>query len=145
MADIKNILCAVDFSEMSPKVASYAHTLAKSLEASVHVVFVASGFERHGGFDVPVSSFQEIIDKVMADAEKKMNSFIQEHLGTVNARGKILKGYADEEILKYAGQENIDLIIMGTHGRKGADRLFMGSIAEKVVKSSKIPVITIRT
>ncbi len=73
-----------------------------------------------------------------------MDRFIQDNFNIPNVKGKILKGYADEEILNYARKENIDLIILGTYGKKKMDRLFFGSVAEKVVKASEIPVMTIR-
>ena len=53
-------------------------------------------------------------------------------------------GYAPEEILKAAEENHCDLIVMGTHGRKGIDRIIFGSVAEKVVKTSPVPVLTIR-
>ena len=56
----------------------------------------------------------------------------------------LVVGYAAEEILKTAVKENCDLIVMGTHGRKGIDRILFGSVAEKVVKRSSVPVLTIR-
>ena len=56
----------------------------------------------------------------------------------------MVTGYAAEEIFGMAAKENVDLIIMGTHGRKGIDRILFGSVAEKVVKGAKCPVLTIR-
>ena len=144
MVEIRKILCAVDFAEMSPQVAAYAQTLAKCLDAEVHAVFVASTLERYRHFDVPAASFQNLADNIAQESEKKMDSFIKENFSISNVKGKILKGYADEEILNYARQENIDLIILGTHGKKRVDRVFFGSVAEKVVKASEIPVMTIR-
>lgn len=144
MAEIKNILCAIDFSEMSSKVASYAQTLAEALDANVHLIYVAPSLDQHTSFNVPLTSVQNFVDQIVTEAESKMEIFIKENFKIKNVKGEISRGYADEEILKMAGRENVDLIIMGTHGRKGVDRILFGSVAEKVIKSSKIPVLSIR-
>ena len=151
MVEIKNILCAVDFSEASSKVASYAQTLAKALNASVHVVFVTPTFdpsiglrEYMGVHISPKSSDKNIIADIIPRAEKKMDMFIQENFNMENIKGQVLSGYVSEEILNFTEREKIDLIIMGTHGRQGMNKILFGSVAEKVVKASKIPVVTIR-
>ncbi len=144
MINIKNIMCAVDFSEMSSKVASYAQLLAKSLNASVKVVYVAPSLSQYVGFHVPPTSIENFVGEIVTGAEKTMDSFIQENFSDIDVVGKVLSGYAAEEILNFAHDENADMIIMGTHGRKGIDRVLFGSVAEKIVKSASIPVMTIR-
>ncbi len=144
MAEIKTILCAVDFSEMSPKVADYAQTLAKSLNASVKVIYIAPSLSQYVGFHVPPTSIENFVGEIVSGAEKTMDIFIQENLSEVESSGQVLTGYAAEEILKYADREKMDMIVMGTHGRKGIDRILFGSVAEKIVKAAKIPVLTIR-
>jgi nucleotide-binding universal stress UspA family protein len=144
MVDIRNIMCAVDFSEMSPKVASYVLLLAKSLNASVKVVHVAPSLSQYVGFHGSPSSIEGFVEEIVSEAEKKMEAFIQEHLSEINVTGKVISGYADEEILSLAGQGDTDLIVMGTHGRRGIDRVLFGSVAERVVKKSPVPVLTIR-
>ena len=62
----------------------------------------------------------------------------------VKVEGKILSGYAAQEILSFANTNDIDLIVMGTHGRTGIDRMLFGSVAEKVVKAAEMPVMTVR-
>ncbi|MFW5731190.1 MAG: universal stress protein [Desulfonatronovibrionaceae bacterium] len=144
MARIENIMCAVDFSDMSAKVASYTQELAKSLNASVKVVYVAPSLSQYVGFHVPPTSIESFVGEIVTGAEKTMDSFIEENFSQIQVEGKVLSGYAAEEIINYAEQENIDLIVMGTHGRKGIDRVLFGSVAEKIVKSAKMPVMTIR-
>ena len=80
----------------------------------------------------------------MTGAEQGMADFVEENFKGVEAEGRVVVGYAAEEILKTAVKENCDLIVMGTHGRKGIDRILFGSVAEKVVKRSSVPVLTIR-
>ncbi len=145
MVKIRNILCPVDFSIISPKVASYAQTLAEALSANVHVLYVVPGYDQFPYFGMLPNEFQEFLDDAVADAEQTMEKFIQENFRFItDVSGKILSGYTAEIILDFARLENIDLITMGTHGRRGVNRIVFGSVAEKVVKSSRVPVLTIR-
>ena len=144
MAEIKKILCAVDFSDMSVKVADYAQTLSKSLNATVKVIYVAPSLSQYVGFHVPPTSIENFVGEIVSGAEKTMDNFIEENLSEADASGQVLTGYAAEEILNFADREQVDMIVMGTHGRKGIDRVLFGSVAEKIVKSAKIPVLTIR-
>ena len=144
MAEIKKILCAVDFSEISSKVADYAQTLAKSLGASVKVLYVAPSLSQYVGFHVPPTSIETFVGEIVTGAEKTMDVFVQENFTEIDAEPKVVSGYASDEILNFVEQEGVDLVVMGTHGRKGIDRILFGSVAEKVVKGAKVPVLTIR-
>ncbi len=144
MVDVKTILCAVDFSESSAKVAEYAKTLASKLGTKLIVLYVAPSLSQYVGFHVPPNSIESFVGEIVAGAEKTMESYLDEHFADVEVVGKVVTGYAAEEILNVAEAENVDLIIMGTHGRKGIDLILFGSVAEKVVKSSTRPVLTIR-
>ena len=144
MAEIKKILCAVDFSEISSKVADYAQTLAKSLGASVKVLYVAPSLSQYVGFHVPPTSIETFVGEIVTGAEKTMDVFVQENFTEIDAEPKVVTGYASDEILNFVEQEGVDLVVMGTHGRKGIDRILFGSVAEKVVKGANVPVLTIR-
>jgi nucleotide-binding universal stress UspA family protein len=143
MVKVKNILCPVDFSEISPKVAAYSQSLSGVLGADVHVVYVVPGFDHYGTLTRLVFG-KSMLSEIVNGAEKAMATFIRDNFSIKNVTARVLQGYVPEEILKYAEKEDIDLIIMGTHGRMGVDRIVFGSVAEKVVKTSKIPVVTIR-
>ncbi len=130
MTNIKKILCAVDFSEHSPMVAEYANMIASCSGAQVVVLYVAPSLSQYVGFHVPPSSIESFVGEIVTGAEDTMESFVT--------------GYPAEEILAIADGEDCDMVIMGTHGRKGIDRILFGSVAEKVVKSSKAPVLTVR-
>jgi nucleotide-binding universal stress UspA family protein len=144
MVEIKRILCCVDLSDFSPAVADYAVSLARRLDAGVLFAYVAPSLSQYVGFHVPPSSIDSFVNEIVAGAEGAMNKFIAEHCQGVPCQGRIITGYAAEEILALAAAENFDMIVMGTHGRKGIDRILFGSVAEKVVKSAKCPVLTIR-
>ena len=144
MADIKRILCSVDFAEFSPQIADYAKTLARAFGSEVHVVYVAPTLAQYVGFQVAPSSIENFVGEIISGAESTMAKFMEEHFAGVPSQSHVLTGYAAEEILSYADKEGIDLIVMGTHGRKGIDRILFGSVAEKVVKSASAPVLTLR-
>lgn len=144
MPDIKKILLAVDFSEYSPTVAEYARTLAQALGSKVVCLYVAPSLSQYVGFHVPPSSIENFVGEIVSGADSTMEAFMNENLQGVDAEGRVVTGYAAEEILLMADEENADMLIMGTHGRRGIDRILFGSVAEKVVKSAKCPVVTIR-
>ncbi len=144
MPAIKKILCAVDFSAHSKTVAEYAYLLATSLGAEVIVLYAAPSLSQYVGFHVPTASIDTLVGEIVSGAEKTMETFVAENFEGIKAVGRVSNGYAAEEILAMAEQENVDLIVMGTHGRRGIDRMLFGSVAEKVVKSAGIPVLTTR-
>jgi len=144
MTNIKKILCAVDFSEHSPMVAEYANMIASCSGAQVVVLYVAPSLSQYVGFHVPPSSIESFVGEIVTGAEDTMESFVTDNFKDLNVQGKVVTGYPAEEILAIADGEDCDMVIMGTHGRKGIDRILFGSVAEKVVKSSKAPVLTVR-
>lgn len=141
---INKILCAVDLSDHSKEVAAYASLLAKKMGASVTVVYTAPSLSQYVGFHVPPNTIENFVGEIVTGAEKSMEAFVQENFEGIEARGQVLIGYAAEEIINRAHEENVDIIVMGTHGRKGIDRILFGSVAEKVVKNADMPVLTVR-
>ena len=144
MAEIKRILCAVDFSDFSPEVAEYVKMLSKCTGARTLVLYVAPSLSQYVGFHVPPSSIESFVGEIVTGAEDTMKEFVDENFADLDAEGKVVTGYPAEEILAIAEAENCDMIVMGTHGREGIDRILFGSVAEKVVKSSGVPVLTVR-
>lgn len=144
MAEIKTILCAVDFSDNTPRTADFARTLAKSLGARVVVLYAAPSMSQYVGFHVPPNSIETFVSEIVKGAEDAMTRFLEEEFAGIEVVGRVAAGYPVDEILKYAKDEKADLIVMGTHGRKGVDRIIFGSTAEKIIKSSPIPVLTVR-
>ncbi len=144
MPSVKKILCAVDFSEGSPRVAEHAATLAMATKAEILCVYVAPSLAEYVGFNVPQASLDTFLGDVMSAAEQTMDEFVAENFKGLPARGLVLTGYPAEEILRAAQEQHADMIVMGTHGRTGIDRIIFGSVAEKVVKSAECPVLTVK-
>lgn len=144
MANVKRVLCAVDFSDYSSKVAEYASMIAGCSGGTVVVLYVAPSLSQYVGFHVPPSSIENFVGEIVTGAEDTMTEFVKDNFKDLTTVGKVVTGYPAEEILSIAEAEKCDMIVMGTHGRKGIDRILFGSVAEKVVKSSKVPVLTVR-
>lgn len=142
---INRILCAVDFAENSKEIVDYAKTFQQAFACEIHVVYVAPTLSQYVGFQISPSSIENFVGEIIKGAQETMEKFLSENFAEIDkVKGEVLTGYAAEEIINYSKNNEIDLIIMGTHGRKGIDKILFGSVAEKVVKGSNIPVLTIR-
>lgn len=144
MAQIKTILCALDFSEVSPKVAAYASTLAKACGAKVVALYVAPSLTQYVEFHVQASYIDDFVTGIVSGASDTMDSFVKEYFKDVPVEGRVVSGYAAEEIVSVAEDIKADMIVLGTHGRKGIDKILFGSVAEKVIKTAKVPVLSMR-
>ena len=138
--EIRKILVPVDFSDNSKKVLDAAVFLAEKCDAAIYVVFVVQTFEDYSGFFVPHMPMIQFEEELVKSAEQKMGMFVE--CGDVAAT-KVLTGDVAEEIVGFARQEKIDMIVMGTHGYKGLEKVMFGSVADKVVRSASCPVLTI--
>jgi len=144
MSSLTKIVCALDLADHSKLVASYASMLAKLSGASIIAVYAAPTMTQYTGFHVPPNTIDDFVGEIVTGASKAMEEFIAENFEGIEVTSEVVVGYAAEEVLAIADREKASLIIMGTHGRKGFDRILFGSVAEKVVKNSKVPVMTIR-
>ena len=144
MPFMQTILCAVDFSEGSPEVAEYAASLATATGATVVCLYVAPSLAEYVGFNVPQAALDSFVGDVVSSADTSMHDFLSEHFKGLSATGLVVTGYPAEEILKVAADRKADMIVMGTHGRTGIDRIIFGSVAEKVVTAAPCPVLTVK-
>lgn len=138
---IKRILVATDFSPYSGDAIEYAANMARSLGASIVLAHVIESLP------YSVTDTFTLVDHRRA-LEKTAGALLENSCQQLGAKGLSVKtrlenGAPYEEILKISRQENADLIVMGTHGRTGVEHLFLGSVAEKVVRLSSCPVLTI--
>lgn len=144
MVTVKRILCPVDFSPNTAKVAEYAKALARRFDARVIALYVAPTMNRYALFQVPEQAIETFVGTIVSGARDKMEEFVPQVFGDVNALGLVDTGDPAEGILRAVKTEDIDLVVMGTHGRKGIDRIIFGSVAEQVVKKCTVPVLTVR-
>ena len=144
MKEIKRILFPVDLSEVSEKIAPYVETMAEKFDAEIHLLFVARVFDYFVSIYVPHPSIDLFEEQVNEGATKKLKEFKENHFaGISSVKTAVVSGDAAERILVYIQEEKIDLVIMGTHGRKGLDRVLFGSVAERVVKKASVPVLVV--
>ena len=138
----KTILFATDFSDASDLALEYARVLAARFGAGLHVLHVVQT-------PIPLGSEMYVPD-VMTVAERAVED-AQQHLTAVLRRihgleviGQVLVGLAPKKIVEYAADHDVDLIVIGTHGRGALAHLLMGSVAERVVRTAPCPVFTVR-
>jgi nucleotide-binding universal stress UspA family protein len=143
MQAFKQILFPVDLSEVSPKIAPYVIEMAEKFDAEIHLLFVARILQHFTSIYVPHPSVNKFETEVIEGAEKKLQEFMEEYFKDVPCKAKVMLGDPAEETLNYVRSEGIDLVIMGTHGRKGLEHILFGSVAERVVKQSPVPVLTV--
>ena len=144
MPEFKKILFPVDLSEVSAEIIPYVTTMARTFQADLHVLFVARIFKYYDTIYVPPVSIVEFEEKVVSGGKRRLDEFVEEHLkDCCISVVKVIPGDPAEEIVKYIDAEGIDLVVMSTHGRKGLDRVLFGSVANHVVTTSSVPVMTV--
>ena len=143
--EIKKILFATDFSEGSSNSLPYAVDFAKRYGAKLYFVHVIYDVAKTSGWYVPHVSMDELYKDMEKNAKAQLEkSFIEEMRGFKDVENVVLKGTPYEELAHFAEENKIDLIVIGTHGRKGLDRMLFGSTAEQVVRLAPCPVLTVR-
>lgn len=143
--EIKKILFPTDFSEGASNALPYAVEIAKKYGARLYMLHIIYDIATASGWYVPHASFDEMYKELEAGAKKELERFGLEQIRDLkDIEYTVMRGIPYEEILKFAKEKGIDLIIIGTHGRKGIDRVLFGSTAERVVRNAECPVLTVR-
>jgi nucleotide-binding universal stress UspA family protein len=143
--EMKKILFATDFSEGSSNALPYALDLAKQYGAKLYLIHVLYDVAKTVGWYVPHASLDEIYADMKKAAEAELDKiFADEMRGFKDIERLVLTGVPHEEITKFAEEKKIDLIVLGTHGRRGLDRMLFGSTAEQVVRNASCPVLSVR-
>jgi universal stress protein A len=143
--EIKSILFPTDFSEGSSQALQYAVDMAKKYGAKLYIVHVIYDIAKATGWYVPHTSMDQMYKDIEAGAKKELEAFgVEELSGIKNIERSVIVGVPHEEIINFAKKNKIDIIIIGTHGRKGIDRILFGSTAAQVVRFAPCPVLTVR-
>ncbi len=150
MKEFKSILYPIALTEISHKVAPYVVTLAKQLDAQVHLLHVLRRFDWFVDTyvsDPPKPDFKRIASdfesQVLTQAQQKLEAFEKRHLSDIHiASTNVVSGTHYKQILKYVESEGIDLIIMGTG--TPVQKVMFGSVAEKVSKLATVPVMLVK-
>jgi len=148
MFDLKNILIPTDCSELSKDALKIGINLAKKYGAKLVLLYVTSDTP-FVGYDnisyLPVEIAQQLQGRLEQGHEKELGEFWNSiHDPDVTVDLLVNQGDPFSEIIKFARSNEVDLIVMGTHGRTGLKQILMGSVTEKVVRYSPLPVLTVK-
>lgn len=139
----KHILVPTDLSTEAEQALDYACELAQTLGARVHLVNVV-GVPALGVPELGVALTAATIDQVVVDNQTAMDDLARRKCGALAGQVLVRSGDAMDVINQTAVEVGADLIVMGTHGRRGLSRMLLGSIAETVVRSAPCAVLTVR-
>jgi universal stress protein A len=141
----KKILVPLDFSDYTDEIMNVAVQIAEKFGSTMHLLHVIPNMD----YFTPYESFlsAENLVSIQRDIEREVEKDMEvvvKKLKDIPVAKTIHAGVAFLEIVNYVRTENIDLVVMGTHGRGGLEHILIGSVAEKVVRKSPCPVLTIR-
>jgi len=141
MRPLQKILCPVDTSVFSARALSYAKALAGWYGASIAVLYVRPVIVPPAlWFGAPAVLPPEPEDGL---TERHLESFVRDAIGAAPVTLAIRDGAVVHEILQTAAELPADLIVMGTHGHSGFERLLLGSVTEKTLRKAQVPVLTV--
>lgn len=142
---VEKILFPTDFSEGSFHALPFAVDLSKHYNSKLYILHVIYDVAKATDSHIPHVSSDELYKEMSAWAQGEIESCcIEEIRGLPNVEKVVLKGIPYEEVIKFAEKQKIDMIVMGTYGRKGLERFLFGSTAERVVRRAPCPVMTVR-
>jgi len=141
MIQLERILVPTDFSECSERARSYAVEIAKRFEAELHLL--------HAVPPIAIPAYMGYVPDELVEpkegARKSLQQWDTPALQDVKSVERVVVlGTPFVEIVRYAREQNVDLIVMGTHGHSGLTHALIGSVAEKVVRKASCPVLTVR-
>jgi len=145
MVKVTKILYPTDFSDPSACALYYAAEMAKKFDAELVMMHVLLDESQMVSFYLPQLTVQNLSKDMEDGAKAKMEEFVADTraLEGIEYSTVMVKGIADDEIIKFAKENGIDMIVLGTHGRTGLEHVIFGSTAEKVVRSAPCPVLTV--
>lgn len=148
MIRIKKILYPTDFSDLAKHALVYVRSFAEAYSAEVHVIHIVDESYQYwmamGPNSLPIGPApEELANTSKTELEKLVNGELAGMKFPVQTAVVVGRPYL--EIVKYAKDKAIDLIIIGTHGRSGIAQALLGSVAEKVVRKAPCPVLTVRS
>ena len=146
MITLKKILVPADFSEPSESALKYARAFAEQFGSAIHLLHVMEDPFLYAptseGYLVP----PHMLEEMSAAATERLNSLVSPaDREKFQVKLALKHGSPFVEIVRYAREQDIDLIVMGTHGRGPIAHMLLGSVAEKVVRKAPCPVLTVRS
>jgi len=139
---ISTILAPTDFSSCSESAVRYAAGLARHLSATLVVIHVTDPPFHYRSYGLTEATINQIHDDLRAAIDKQMNAVAQLCDG-IKPQLEVRHGDVAAEVVKFAEADGVDMIVLGTHGHSGFKHLLLGSVAEKIVRAAKCPVVTV--
>ena len=149
MVNIRKILFPTDFSEYSLAALDFAYDLTNRYTAQLHCMHVVDVVDNMilGEYVPTMEGIPPFaVGQIKETAEQRLDEFVKKHFSEFKNSivKKVVMGKPFFEIIQYCRQENIDLIVLGTHGHSALASMLLGSVAEKVVRKAPCPVLTVR-
>ncbi len=142
---VERILFPTDFSEGSFHALPYAVDLTKNNNSKLYILHIIYDIAKATESHIPHISADELYKELNEWAIKEIDTCCIEEIRSLpDVEKKVVKGIPYEEIIKFASDNEIDMIVMGTYGRVGFERFIFGSTVEKVVRRAPCPVLTVR-
>ncbi len=144
--DIKKVLVPIDFSDYSKEALIYTLNFIKCFNADITLVYVIEPVIYPPDFSATQISIPPTDVEITKNAEENLNRLINREIPSeIKVKSVIKIGKPFYEIIETAKEENIDLIIISSHGHSGVEKILFGSTAEKVVRKAPCPVLSLRT
>ncbi len=145
MPEIRRILCPIDFSEFSVRAYCHALSLAEHYRAKLVALHIVELWRYPcAGFAASVSLYEDFCQALRESGKKELQEFVKNHTpDEIQPELVVNQGMAPDSILAFAEAQKTDLIVMGTHGRRGFDRLMLGSVTERVLRTASCPVLAV--
>ncbi len=140
---VKRILIATDGSEYTKNAVEYGIDLAENTGAKLYAIYV---IDTAAFASIPMDAAWESMYELLKQEGDEATKYVADKAEAegLSVERLTIEGHPAEEIIKYADKNSVNLIVMGTLGKSGLDRFLLGSVAEKVVRISKIPVLVVR-
>ncbi|HSN10127.1 MAG TPA: universal stress protein [Hanamia sp.] len=150
---MKKVLIAIDYNPTAQKIAETGYSLAKSMNAEITLVHVVADYTYYSSLDYsPIMGFDSfstmgmVQTNTVVELEKAAHEYLEKtkkHLGDTSIKTLVKDGDSGDAIIEAANEIKADVIVLGSHSRRGLDKILMGSVAEKVLRHSKVPLFII--
>jgi nucleotide-binding universal stress UspA family protein len=142
MAEVKKILFALELVELSKEIVPWVELTVKKFNADLHILHVIPDLDYWGVAYAISPRHMDDEKALIGKAEQMVADFCMENLSEgLQPKIKILIGKPADEIISYINSDDMSIVVIGSHGRKGLHRALFGSVAERVLRFSPVPVI----
>jgi universal stress protein A len=141
---LKHVLVPIDFSENSKKALRYAIPLAEQFGASITLINIIEPTVFPSDFGFGQMSFPDVEQELVKKAEDELREIGTSVTTKTKIRTVVKSGIPFVEVTNFASEENVDLIIVATHGRTGVEHILFGSTAEKIIRKAPCPALVVR-